>query len=149
MYNPYENFMYQNMYRPQIQGTRFVDGLAGAQACVTPLGSKTLLMDNNEDKFYIKETDLNGVSTVSQYAFTKIEDRPQTADYITREEFEKWKEHYESAIKQQPADSALQPVAGNARTGSTVPQNDFANTPGGPGQGAAVPQGQFRFDGGV
>lgn len=149
MYNPYESFMYGNMYRPQIQGTRFVDGLAGAQACVIPLGSKAILMDSNEDRFYIKETDLNGVSTVSQYAFTKVEAKPEGGDYVTREEFERWKENYESAIRQQqPADATLSRTAGvpgNVGAGSPVPQDNPDYAPRGPEQGAAVPQGQFRF----
>ena len=37
-------------------------------------------MDSNEDKFFIKETDFNGVSTISQYAFTKVEDRPESGN---------------------------------------------------------------------
>lgn len=50
-----------------------MSGLAEAQSCYVPLGSKTILMDSNEDKFYLKENDFNGVSTVSQYSFSKIE----------------------------------------------------------------------------
>lgn len=147
MYNPYDNFVYQNMYRPQmIRGTRFVDGLAGAQSCVTPLGSKTLLMDNNSDRFYIKETDMNGVSTISQYAFTKIEEKPaQASDYITREEFEKWKEQYESAIKQQP-DSTLQQQSADFGSSASVPADNANNAAGGQVPSPAVPQEQFRFD---
>lgn len=150
MYNPYDNFVYSNMYRPQIQGARFVDGLAGAQACVIPLGSKAILMDSNEDKFFIKETDFNGVSTISQYAFTKVEDRPESGNnYVTREEFERWKENYESAIRrQQPADSTLSRQSGvsaDTGAGSPVSTDHQDNTPRGPEPGAAVSQGQFRF----
>lgn len=128
-----------------IQGTRFVDGLAGAQSCVTPLGSKTLLMDNNSDRFYIKETDMNGVSTISQYAFSKIEEKPvQTGDYITREEFEKWKERYESAIKQQP-NPTLQQQPADSGPSAAIPENNADNAAGGASTGPTVPQEQFRF----
>lgn len=54
-------------------------------------------MDSNKDIFYLKETDINGISTISEYSFQKVE--PQTADnYITKDEFNKWKEQYESII---------------------------------------------------
>lgn len=148
MYSPYDNFVYGNMYRPQIQGARFVDGLAGAQSCVIPLGSKAILMDSNEDRFFIKETDFNGVSTISQYAFTKVEDKPADGDYVTREEFERWKENYESVTRQQPADSTLSRqswVPADAGAGSPVSADHQDNAPRGPESGAAVSQGQFRF----
>lgn len=82
-------------------------------------------MDSQEDKFYIKENDFNGVSSVSQYSFSKIEEPKQdTRDYITREEFDRWKENYESAIKQQYAaqPAAAQPTAATTGAGSTIPE---------------------------
>ena len=70
-----------------IQGIRFVDGLEDAQRCVTPFGSRVLLMDKNSDKFYIKETDTSGVATVSEYEFRKVTKDSHT-DYVTKEELE-------------------------------------------------------------
>lgn len=70
-----------------IQGVRFVDGLEDAQRCVTPFGSRVLLMDKNSDKFYIKETDTSGVATVSEYEFRKVTKDSHT-DYVTKEELE-------------------------------------------------------------
>lgn len=78
----------QNVQSNEIQGIRFVDGLEDAQNCVTLFGTKVLLMDKNSDKFYIKETDTSGVSTVSEYEFRKVTHGQQTADYVTREELE-------------------------------------------------------------
>lgn len=72
----------------EIQGVRFVDGLEDAKRCVTPFGSKVLLMDKNSDKFYIKETDTTGVATISEFEFRKVTHDQQHSDYVTREELE-------------------------------------------------------------
>lgn len=100
-FNPYAPYMpMQNSAYPpanQIQGVRFVSNRQEAESCAVPRGTKALLMDSNKDIFYLKETDMNGISTISEYSFKKVE--PQTADnYITKDEFNKWKEQYESII---------------------------------------------------
>lgn len=56
-----------------IQGVRFVSGIEEAKNCTIPLGSKALLMDKEKDRFYLKETDVTGVSTVSEFEFKKVE----------------------------------------------------------------------------
>lgn len=56
-----------------IQGVRFVSGIEEAKNCTIPLGSKALLMDKEKDRFYLKETDMTGVSTVSEFEFKKVE----------------------------------------------------------------------------
>ena len=56
-----------------IQGVRFVNGIEEAKNCTIPLGSKALLMDKEKDRFYLKETDMAGVSTVSEFEFKKVE----------------------------------------------------------------------------
>lgn len=56
-----------------IQGVRFVSGIEEAKNCTIPLGSKALLMDKEKDRFYLKETDMAGVSTVSKFEFKKVE----------------------------------------------------------------------------
>lgn len=89
-----------------IQGVRFVSGIEEAKNCTIPLGSKALLMDKEKDRFYLKETDITGVSTVSEFEFKKVEaEAPQ--EYVTRQEFEQFsaqlsaqlKEQYESVIQ--------------------------------------------------
>lgn len=89
-----------------IQGVRFVNGIEEAKNCTIPLGSKALLMDKEKDRFYLKETDTTGVSTVSEFEFKKVEaEAPQ--EYVTRQEFEQFsaqlsaqlKEQYESVIQ--------------------------------------------------
>lgn len=56
-----------------IQGVRFVSGIEEAKNCTIPLGSKALLADKEKDRFYLKETDITGVSTVSEFEFKKAE----------------------------------------------------------------------------
>lgn len=89
-----------------IQGVRFVSGIEDAKNCTIPLGSKALLMDEDQDRFYLKETDMAGVSTVSEFEFKKVEaETPK--EYVTRQEFEQFsaqlsaqlKEQYESVIQ--------------------------------------------------
>lgn len=128
-----------------IQGVRFVDGIEEAKNCTVPLGSKALLMDKEKDRFYLKETDMAGVSTVSEFEFKKVEaEAPQ--EYITRQEFEQFsaqlsaqlKEQYESVIQragqfQQPAqtqprvDPAAIPSVSNVPLNG-VYQDDFSRT---------------------
>ena len=63
----------QPQYRPPddggIQNARTVANEAEARQCVCPLGSRVLLMDASEPRFYVKETDFNNVSTVRAYEF--------------------------------------------------------------------------------
>lgn len=126
-----------------IQGVRFVSGIEEAKNCTIPLGSKALLMDKEKDRFYLKETDMAGVSTVSEFEFKKVEaDTPQ--EYVTRQEFERLsaqlsaqlKEQYESAIQrigqfQQPTqtqhrvDPAAIPSVSNVPLNG-VYQDDFS-----------------------
>ena len=112
-----------------IQGIRFVDGIEEAKNCTVPLGSKVLLMDKEKDMFYLKETDMAGVSTVSEFEFKKVEaEAPQ--EYITRQEFEQFsaqlsaqlKEQYESVI--QRAGQFQQPV--KPSLGSTQQQSPLS-----------------------
>ncbi len=149
-YNPYSSLTYGNPYQPVYrnqspvwQGTRFVSGLSEAQSYPATPGTKVLLMDSQEDKFYIKENDFNGVSTVSQYRFSKIEEpREKSENYITREEFDRWKENYESAIRQQYA--AAQSTSSGA--GSSIPENDATDAATGTESSAGISQEQFHFN---
>lgn len=54
-------------------------------------------------KIKIKETDFNNFSTLTEYEFKKVENLPREetdASFITREEFEKWRNQYESIVQQ-------------------------------------------------
>ena len=117
MFNPY-GFNYPNYFQqqsqittsePQISGVKFVNNLQEANNCNIPLGTKAIFMDKNQDKFYLKETDFNNFSTVTEYEFKKVDNTPKEkktdSGFITREEFEEWRNKYESTIQQiqQPA----------------------------------------------
>lgn len=124
-----------------IQGVRFVNGIEEAKNCTIPFGTKVLLMDKNVDRFYIKETDSTGVSTVSEYEFKKVEAvAPQ--EYVTKQEFDQLsfqlKEQYESTIQRIEQLNQSTPVAprvdpANIPTVANVPltgvhQNDYTGT---------------------
>lgn len=61
-YMPMQNGAYTSAN--QIQGVRFVSNRQEAENCAVPRGTKALLMDSNKDIFYLKETDMNGISTI-------------------------------------------------------------------------------------
>lgn len=111
MYSPY---LYPYNQQPQIQGVKFVHGRAEAENCMLPFNSKALLMDIDRDFFYLKSTDANGISSISEYSFQKVEPQtqPVEGEYITKADFEKWRADYESTIsklitqQQQPGQSA-------------------------------------------
>ena len=98
-----------------IQNVRTVANEAEARRCVCPLGSRVLLMDAGEPRFYLKETDFNNVSTVRAYEFHEIADAPKRDEYITRAEFEEWKANHEPAV---------QPEADKAATGHAQASSD-------------------------
>lgn len=128
-----------------IQGVRFVNGIEEAKNCTIPLGSKALLMDKEKDRFYLKETDMAGVSTVSEFEFKKVE-AEATQEYVTRQEFEQFsaqlsaqlKEQYESVIQrteqfQQPTQTQPRVDPAAIHSVSNVPlngvyQDDFSRT---------------------
>lgn len=109
--------------KPPIQGIKFVQNLQEAQNSMIPLGSKAVFMDKNEDIFYLKETDYNGISNVSSYRFSKIEPIQETKDYITRAEFEQWKEEYEQSLRNDRQFAAPQPASNDESTNAIHKDN--------------------------
>ena len=60
-------------------------------------GSSIFLMDSGNCFFYTKSVDFSGISTFKKYKFTEVtENQAPPADYITREEFEAYKESLRS-----------------------------------------------------
>lgn len=110
-YNPY-SFQYQQP-RSQLQLARFVSSKQEAESCMLPLGTSAILMDENEDKFYFKKMDMNGISSMSTFTFRREEQEQsqqipiQDDRYITREEFDRWRNEYESAV--QSSQSSTEP----------------------------------------
>lgn len=124
----------QPQYRPPddggIQNVRTVANEAEARQCVCPLGSRVLLMDANEPRFYLKETDFNNVSTLKAYEFHEVTDAPKQSDYITRAEFEEWKANHESTVQSETDRAAT----GHAEA---APDDGPVHTRAGEGRGGA------------
>lgn len=107
MYYPeQQGYQYQSPYQarlnqytqqqPQRDGVIRVTGIDGARAYQMPANSAAALFDAGQDIFYIKTTDGAGFPTIRTYAFVPVEDKPQqpaaATEYLTKKEFEAWKE---------------------------------------------------------
>jgi hypothetical protein len=101
MYNYNSPYLYPYQQNGQIQGVKFVHGRAEAERCTLPLNSKAILMDIDRDFFYLKETDMSGISSITEYSFQKVEGESSKEikdNFMTKEEFKEWEERYESII---------------------------------------------------
>ena len=109
--NPYSNynmmglngFNNYNQFQPQLNQPQMtaqnlirVNGIDGAKAYQMPANSTVALFDNNEDIMYIKTTDGAGFPAIRTFAFNEVVANTNpiqdTADYVTRDEFNKLKE---------------------------------------------------------
>ena len=70
-------------------GIQYVNGKESAQAFQTQPNQSVLLMDSNEDKFYIVRADASNFKTVEEFTFKKVEEKKTT--YVTAEEFNELK----------------------------------------------------------
>lgn len=78
---------------------QFVNGRESADMYVMPPNSKTILMDSNRARFYLKETDAAGMAKVTAYDFQAATDAPEASkDFVTRTEFEELRKQYESLV---------------------------------------------------
>lgn len=80
-----------------------VNGRAGADAFrLDAPNSRVALFDANEDVFYIKATDGAGYPTVKAFRFCELTDAApavHAGDFISREEFNKFKTDLEEAMR--------------------------------------------------
>lgn len=94
-----------------LQGTRFVKGYEGALS--TPcMSGRTLLMDEDDPVFYVKEITGNGNQTIKSYRFEEIE-QPKQPEYVTRDELEGLMRRYESAVSRLESIVGADSVAGD------------------------------------
>ena len=96
-FNNYNQFQPQlNQPQISIQNLIRVNGIDGAKAYQMPANSTVALFDNNEDIMYIKTTDGAGFPAIRTFAFNEVVANTNpiqdTADYVTRDEFNKLKE---------------------------------------------------------
>lgn len=88
-------FMQQTPVMPQVpvqqdQDIQYVNGKPGAEAYQMFPNKKAILMDANEARFYIKQTDANGQATIKSFDFKETE-QEKPKEYVTKEEFESFK----------------------------------------------------------
>jgi len=92
IYSAYPTAPNQLLTQPQPSQTiQYVSGRAGVDSFPMSANSSGLFMDSTQCKFYIKQTDANGIPTVKTYKFEEVTDDTANADYITRSEFETFK----------------------------------------------------------
>ena len=91
-------YMNNNPYLPyqpkQSNSILWVQGEAGAKSFIVGAGQSVLLMDSENDKFYIKSADMNGMPMLRTFTYT--EETPVNApnlrfegkgkDFITQDE---------------------------------------------------------------
>ena len=68
-----------------------VNGIEGAKAFPMTPNSQAMMLDMNEDIFYIKVTDSANYPTIDAYKYEKIVADAPLKDYVTRAEFEELK----------------------------------------------------------
>ena len=87
---------------PQIQ-IKYVDGIAGAKEYQDslPFNSSEIIMDKNEDIFYVVSKDGNG--SVPKYLtkgyFYTEQEQPPEANYLTKDDFESFKAEIRELLK--------------------------------------------------
>ena len=106
-----------------IDNVRSVHGRSGVDQIIVPAGHRVLLMDADDAIFYVKETDMRGLSVVQAYTFAEQMADPAPA-YVTQAQFDELRADYESLIAQlnsaaitanEPESLCDEPDAGKSR----------------------------------
>lgn len=84
------------MNRPDQTGLNWVQGEAGAKSWYITPGSTVLLMDSENQRFYLKSADMNGVPAMRTFEYSEVgaqkpQEPNQTANFVTVEEFSGFK----------------------------------------------------------
>lgn len=97
----YSSYPYAPNYNSNVQqqvqnNINWVSGEAAAKSVYVPAGQSVLLMDSESNVFYIKSADISGMPLplrifdyTERIPPSKNEQISQSADFVTREEFEK------------------------------------------------------------
>lgn len=97
-----------------------VNGIESARQYQMPPNSRVALFDTNDDIFYVRETDASGFPTIRAFRFVEVQDAKPDSDqpqYITREEFNKFKE--EVLNGQQPVQFKSDYTSGKSKSGKS------------------------------
>lgn len=84
------------MNRPDPTGLNWVQGEAGAKSWYITPGSTVLLMDSENQRFYLKSADMNGVPAMRTFEYSEVgaqkpQEAPQAANFVTVESFNAFK----------------------------------------------------------
>jgi hypothetical protein len=80
------------MNRPDPNGLNWVQGEAGAKSWYITPGATVLLMDSENQRFYLKSADMNGVPAMRTFEYSEVgaqkpQEAPQAANFVTMESF--------------------------------------------------------------
>lgn len=111
----YQPYQIQPQYQTQQNSLVWVQGEAGAKSFLVAPNTSVLLMDSEEQKFYIKTTDQSGVPMpLRVFTYSEASNSAQNAAkpaetinpsaYVTKREFEAFKEEIQAYMKQEGPD---------------------------------------------
>ena len=100
---PYQTSPY--IPQAQTQTIQYVNGKQSAESYQMPANSSVILMDSNMARFYMKQTDASGLATIKAYDFKETEDE-KPPEYVTKQEFEKFKQSMKGAKNNESANDA-------------------------------------------
>lgn len=80
------------MQRPDPTGLNWVQGETGAKSWLVNPGATVLLMDSENQRFYLKSADMNGVPAMRTFEYSEIgapkpQEAMQTVNFVSVEEF--------------------------------------------------------------
>jgi hypothetical protein len=83
--------------RQDQNGLIWVQGEAGAKSWFVNPGSTVLLMDSENQRFYLKSADMNGVPAMRTFEYSEVgaqrqQESPQTMNFVTVDEFNGFKD---------------------------------------------------------
>lgn len=99
---PYQPYPYQDQLsqlrnmppyqRPDPTGLNWVQGEAGAKSWFVNPGGTALLMDSENQRFYLKSADMTGVPAMRTFEYTEVgiqkpQEQTQAPKFVTMEEF--------------------------------------------------------------
>ncbi len=104
MINQYQPQVGQpNIFRP-VTNIQYVQGETGAKGYPVTSGYTMMLMDSEQPRFYIKSVDPSGIPTMKAFKFEEIvEPEPEKAEYITKADFDAFKEEIKALLAPAPA----------------------------------------------
>ena len=94
-----QNPMPMQQPRQDTNGLNWVQGEAGAKSWYITPGSTVLLMDSENQRFYLKSADMNGVPAMRTFEYTEVgaqtrkpQESPQPVNFVSVEEFNNFRE---------------------------------------------------------